>query len=68
MINQNTTIYDVSVYKKDAEKKIIDAIKEFTEKTGLAVYRINFEKESFTEMFNDEERVCYYNVNLEVRL
>ena len=44
MINQNTTIYDVSVYKKDAEKKIIDAIKEFTEKTGLAIYRINFER------------------------
>lgn len=68
MIKQNTTIYGVSMYKKDAEKKIIDAINEFTEKTGLAIHRINFEKYSIETLFNNEERVCYYNVNLEVKL
>lgn len=68
MIKQNTTIYGASMLKMDAEKKIVDAINEYTEKTGLIVYGVNFKKESITSLLNDEERVCYYDISLEVKL
>lgn len=68
MIKPDMTIYAASMLKRDAEKKIIDAINEFTEKTGIIVYGVNFKKESISTLLNGEERVCYYNINLEVKL